>query len=397
MFKKKLLITSILASVIASPVLAKEDKEGKKGDDIYSVQHDTQVKDSKKNDDIGIYAVEHKEDVEQTREDEPIELYGQVAISLFSLGEDGKDTVNRIENESRIGFRGEKEMARAPKLVWQIEGNNVGWSDNEGDGQFGLRDTYAGFTDEKWGLIKFGRFTTPLYDIVDWPYSNPGLGNVFDWGADIEGGANYDRQSDQISWESPVWSGFSVVTAIGRGNNPNDSDSNFVGGSAHYTQGPLKLHLGYEYGTGRLVNVEDTSGETDGKTAQSEYTTYIAGYELNFKNGIGLFGAYKVMTAEYSDYSSESLESEIGSVQDQTAYSVGALYSTGYWQFKIGYAANSDLEIDSVKVADTADNVISGQAMYFIDDDALIYLRLKAMELDSVDYTEARLGLEYYF
>ena len=334
-------------------------------------------------------------------ENDAIELYGQVAISAFSFAEDGKDTVNRIENESRIGFRGTKDMERAPTLVWQIEGNNVGWSDNEGDGQLGLRDTYAGFRDDSWGLIKFGRFDTPLYRIIDWPYSNPGLGNVFDWGSDIDGGANYSRQSDQISWDSPNWAGFTMTLAAGRGNNPEDSDSNFYGAAAHYLTGPLLLHAGYEYGTGRVVEIEDAASDST-LSATSDYMTYLTGFELNFDNGVGFFGAYKVMSAEYSNYDNASagsgtIENLIGGKQDQTSYSVGALYNIGHWQFKIGYAANSDLEIDSKKVDGTADNVISGQTIYFIDNNALIYLRLKAMEIDESDITEARLGVEYYF
>ncbi|MEF2510140.1 porin [Vibrio mimicus] len=342
-----------------------------------------------------------------TYANDAIELYGQVAISAYSFAEDGKDTVNRIENESRIGFRGTKEMDRAPTLVWQIEGNNVGWSDNKGDGQLGLRDTYGGFQDDSWGLVKFGRFDTPLYRIIDWPYSNPGLGNVFDWGSDIDGGANYSRQSDQISWDSSNWAGFTMTLAAGRGNVPEDSDSNFYGAAAHYHTGPLLLHAGYEYGTGRVVTIEDEASNTT-MSATSDYMTYLTGFELNFENGIGLFGAYKVMSAEYSNYDNAGAElgtigNLIGGKQDQTSLSVVALYNVGYWQFKVGYAANSDLEIDSDNVEGTADNVISGQAIYYIgtndnnENNALVYLRLKAMEIDESDITEARLGLEYYF
>ncbi len=336
-----------------------------------------------------------------TYANDDIDLYGQVAMSIYSFSEDGKDTVNRIENESRIGFRGTKEMKRAPTLVWQIEANNVGWSDNEGDGQLGLRDTFGGFIDDSWGLVKFGRFDTPLYRIIDWPYSNPGLGNVFDWGADIDGGANYSRQSDQISWDSPNWAGFTMTLAAGRGNVPEDSDSNFYGAAAHYQTGPLLLHLGYEYGTGRSVEVEDDVSNST-LFATSDYTTYLTGFELNFENDLGLFGAYKVMSAEYSDYDnvgarSGTIENLIGGQQDQTSYSIGALYSMGYWQFKLGYAANSDLEIDSNNVEGTADSVISGQSLYYIDKNALVYLRLKAMKIDESDITEIRLGGEYYF
>ncbi|WEM44527.1 porin (plasmid) [Photobacterium sp. DA100] len=330
-----------------------------------------------------------------------IELYGQIAISMYSYAEEGKDTVNRLDNESRIGFRGAKELARAPTLIWQIEGNNVGSGENSGDGQLGLRDTYGGFEDESWGRVRFGRFLTPAYAIIDWPYSNPGLGNVFDWGDDIAGGAYYDRQSDQISWDSPSWNGFTMTLATGRGNNLENSSSNFYGASAHYRTGPLQLHAGYEYGTDRLVELED---EATGSlmTANSDYETYIAGFELYFDNGIGLFGAYKVMSAEYADYNNGtaevgSIEGLIGKKQDQTSYSIGALYDIGHWQFKVGYSANSDLEIDNRKVSGTADNVLSGQAIYFLDDPALLYFRVKTMEINESDITEVRLGVEYYF
>ncbi|MGR5063820.1 porin [Photobacterium sp. DNB22_13_2] len=328
-----------------------------------------------------------------------IELYGQVAISMYSYAEDGKDTINRLDNESRIGFRGARELERGPRLIWQIEGNNVGSGENSGDGQIGFRDTYGGFEDDRWGRVQFGRFLTPVYAIIDWPYSNPGLGNVFDWGDDIAGGAYYDRQADQVSWSSPNWNGFTTTLAVGRGNNLENSSSNFYGASAHYNYGPLQLHAGYEYGTERLVELEESDSLM---TANSDYQTYVTGFELAFTNGIGLFGAYKVMSADYSDYNNDAsdagtIEGIIGSQQDQTSYSVGALYDIGYWQFKVGYAANSDLEIDNRKVSGTADNVLSGQAIYFLDDPALLYFRVKKMEINESDITEVRLGVEYYF
>ncbi|WP_413113716.1 porin [Thaumasiovibrio sp. DFM-14] len=330
-----------------------------------------------------------------------VEVYGQVAISMYSLAEDGKDTVNRLDNESRVGFRGTAELERAPTLVWQIEGNNVGTGENSGDGQLGLRDTFGGFEDESWGRVRFGRFLTPAYAIIDWPYSNPGLGNVFDWGSDIAGGAYYDRQADQISWDSPNWNGFNMVLAAGRGNNLENSSSNFYGASAHYRVGTLQLHAGYEYGTERRVEMQDVVSESL-MTANSDYQTYIAGFEVALDHGIGLFGAYKVMTADYADHDNGgadagTIEGAIGQKQDQTAYSIGATYDIGHWHLKVGYSANSDLEIDSRKVGGTADSVLSGQAIYFLDDSALVYFRAKTMELNDTDFKEVRLGIEYYF
>ena len=48
-------------------------------------------------------------------------------------------------------------------------------------GVLGFRDTYIGASGD-WGNLRVGRVLTPTYELIDWPFSNPGLGSVFDWG-----------------------------------------------------------------------------------------------------------------------------------------------------------------------------------------------------------------------
>ena len=56
-----------------------------------------------------------------------------------------------------------------------LEGADATW------GKFGGRDTYVGFEFDGVGQLKYGRQLVAAYDYVDWPHTNPGLGNVYDW------------------------------------------------------------------------------------------------------------------------------------------------------------------------------------------------------------------------
>ncbi len=109
-----------------------------------------------------------------------VQAYGVAAISAF-YQEDS--TGYDYENESRIGFRANKDMFDNVNVFMQIESGYVG--DDGASGSLGVRDTFLGLQGD-WGKVRFGRMLTPLYEIVDWPYSNPGLGRVFDWGGDVK-------------------------------------------------------------------------------------------------------------------------------------------------------------------------------------------------------------------
>lgn len=319
---------------------------------------------------------------------ENVDVYGQLAVSAYSLSPEEGDSTTGLDNESRVGFRGSKDLERGPELFWQIEGGNVGSGTGANDGKLGLRDTFGGLRGG-FGAVRFGRMLTPFYEIVDWPYSNPGLGNVFDWGYGISGGAYYDRQSDQIRWDSPNFSGLTTSASFGKGN-VSDDDSIFFAGSAHYAKGLVTLHVGVEKDMARQFASKDAEGND--LTTDLDTLAMIGGVELSYK-GFGLSGAYKTQKAEYDQEITSA-----GGEQKVDSFSVIAQYNgVENFIFKTGYAANSKLEQDGKELAGTADHVISGQVLYFLDPSALTYLRVKKMELNETDYTEVRLGVEYYF
>ncbi|KJF92544.1 porin [Photobacterium leiognathi] len=330
--------------------------------------------------------------IEKLKESFSYEVYGVIAMQALTrdYNEAGKalwaeDSNWKLNNESRIGFRGSKDFANGPKFIWQIESGYVGGSGNAaGDsGKLGVRDTFVGFEGDSWGKIRIGRVLTPIYEIIDWPGSNPGLGDVYDWGYGIAGAAYQDRQSDTVRWDSPTWGGFSVDVAFGRGDAVAEADSNWGGAAAHYAIGPVTLQAAYERN-----NSSDWINDT-----------YLVGVQGNFENGLGFFAQYKMMEAD----------AQVAGTADesQNAYTAGLMYNIADYQFKVGYAANEDLERDGKKVAYTDDSVISGQVMYFIDPSAVVYTRVRHVERadeaakrvdnQNPEFMEYSVGVEYYF
>ncbi|MEI8671105.1 porin [Vibrio sp. SA48] len=112
-------------------------------------------------------------------EDYNLELYGNIAFSVFTSNANEKIYDYSHDNESYIGFRGSKEIVEGVDVLFQIESGYVGYEASmSGLGTF---DTFVGF-DTDYGKLRFGRMKSALYELVDWPYTNPGLGRVFDWG-----------------------------------------------------------------------------------------------------------------------------------------------------------------------------------------------------------------------
>ncbi|MDE1230485.1 porin [Vibrio aestuarianus] len=347
-----------------------------------------------------------------TKDSFAYEVYGiiamQVAYRDYDSGDSAKDDNlggMQLNNESRIGFRGKKQFANfGPTFLWQVEGGYVDPSfGGEGAG-LGERDTFVGFESEDMGQIRLGRVLTPLYELVDWPASNPGLGDVFDWGGSIGGAKYQDRQSNTIRWDSPMYgNAFSLDVAGGAGDKAGlgEGDDYWAGVAAHYKIGPIQIDAAYE--GNRDIATEGTEWDNN---------TYLVGLQGWFENGISFYAQYKMMDAK----------SDAGDDEKQNAMSAALMYTTGDWQYKLGYAANFELERNGKTLDDTDDNVLSAQLMYFVDPSAVLYVRARTLDFGdkasyangyqdkdadgkvtgterwkSDDYVEFSVGVEYYF
>ncbi|QUJ66731.1 porin [Photobacterium sp. GJ3] len=344
-----------------------------------------------------------------------VDLYGQVAVSVWQFGEDkigGGDAPLNVVNESRFGLRGSKELARGPNLIWQLEGGDVG--DAGGNSGLGVRDTYIGASFDDGSRVRLGRMLTPLYEVIDWPYSGQRAGAIFDWGGDVVGGARYDRQSNMVRFDSGNYSGFTFNVAAGRGTE-DDKDSNFYGVGAHYSTGLFTLHAAYEAGSDRDVSANSTFyraylaqqpgnppkfDEVKGST-KSDTDAYLLGFELNLGD-FGVYGAYKHEAADYDDGKFNVDGSEINFTDmdiEQGSYSVGLVYSgVENWQFKANYAANLEADAKGKSISGSEDYIVSTNILYFLDDSAITYVRPYMISKDDSDAEFGwGWGVEYYF
>lgn len=97
--------------------------------------------------------------------DANVEVYGVVSISAVDYGAENQSFA--LENETRVGFRAAKAMTDSITAFAQVES---GWVLDSG-ADLGNRDTFVGVRGDDWGQFRFGRMLTPMYELVDWPYS----------------------------------------------------------------------------------------------------------------------------------------------------------------------------------------------------------------------------------
>jgi len=315
-----------------------------------------------------------------------LEVYGVAAISMVNYNvTDNRDadTGYVLENESRVGFRAGKNMTDDLHVFLQIESGYVGNMGGPGaSGTLGARDTFIGLGGD-WGKVRFGRVLTPMYEIIDWPFSNPGLGTVFDWGGDVKG--YYDRHSDQIRFDSANYNGFKFAASTGRGDR-SVSGSNMYGANATYTFSTVTLMGAAEYNT-KYQGLEDVDA-----------ATYLVGFEAGLPGGFSIAGAYKnVSSSDY--YATHNGDKFVQTKGDgsQGSYSLIAQYWNGPLGLKAGYSANLDSEQNG-KTQDDADSVASFQVMGVING-FVPYARVAARMPDAHDDTDLvlRVGLEYGF
>ncbi|PSU32121.1 porin [Photobacterium lutimaris] len=318
---------------------------------------------------------------------ENVVLYGQAAGNLQYWNADGKGKDNNVnvEIESRIGIRGKVSFdAMSPAFIYQMEtGNADNGGDGNGDGlgAFGGRDTYVGFEFDGIGQIKYGRQLVAAYDYVDWPHTNPGLGNVFDWHNAIDAGFA-DRANHTIRFDSANWGGVKVQATLSGMNET--TDAVVASAAAGYTGSNFNIHAGYY----TQADYKDSAGNKAGDISYA-----IVGGSLN----VGDFtftAAYKPMWNDLTD-------------NQQDAYSATAQYMVDQtWVYKIGYAATTDVDkaVDrddnGVFTKDTASQAITGRVMYLLPSTA-IYFDVRNYDMlgndKSADGTRFLFGAEYYF
>ncbi|MGF1763638.1 porin [Aliivibrio kagoshimensis] len=334
-----------------------------------------------------------------------VEVYGVAAISAVNYDQetDGADksTGVQFENESRIGFRAGKEMFENIEVFMQIES---GYVDSWQKGELGARDTFIGLRGD-WGKVRFGRMLTPMYEVIDWPYANPGLGASWDWGGDVK--YNRDRHSNTVRYDSAAIGNLTYNVAAGRGDTSVDGNY-WVGGGAHYrVADAVTFHAAFESESDRQVSASSAAGydwvdadddpstvPTWGAVAAKDAVMtdtfgYLVGFEASLPAGFGISGAFK------------SGESDVqgGEKSTQDSFSLIGQYWNGPVGVKLGYTANQDSKTGSV-TNDDDDSITSAQVMY-VKNGFVPYVRVAKRDIKDKDGEHdifvVRVGLEYGF
>ncbi|CAM3190345.1 porin [Vibrio rarus] len=313
-----------------------------------------------------------------------VQVYGVAAISVVNYNvSDNRDASTGfvVENESRIGFRASKDMFDNFLISMQIESGYVDSTDwshgGVSGGVLGFRDTYLGASGD-WGNLRVGRVLTPLYEIVDWPFSNPGLGATFDWGGI---NANYDRQSNQVRFDSANYGGFTFAASVGR-----DDDAN-GGGNATRDTYFYSANTKYNFSTVTLMAAVEGGTRAQATAPDDDTLAYIVGFEAGLPAGFGIAAAYKY------DQIDNSIDKHT-----QDSISVIGQWWNGPLGIKAGYAENFDSEKGGV-TQDDSNSIASVQVMGVING-FVPYVRVAARsnftdEKDTDIVT--RFGLEYGF
>ncbi|MDN3682115.1 porin [Vibrio tapetis subsp. quintayensis] len=329
-----------------------------------------------------------------------VQFYGQAAGNITMIDSGDSQSVG-AEIESRIGFRGVVEFDDiSPNFIWQMEGGNA----NNGDktGGLGARDTYLGLDFDGVGQFKYGRQLVAAYNYVDWPHSNPGLGNVFDWNNDI-GGGYQDRADSVLRFDSANFGGFNFQATLSGMTKDTDQMVSSVGTS--FSADKFSVHAGYyhqgsyEQGVDEpekyIINDQgqvavnpkwtewNNAGAHDKETVDSRNYAIIGGSV--FLGDLTLTAAYKAM--------------KVGDV-GQNAYSATAQYVIdSTYVLKAGYAATDDA--DGIK--DSADQAITARFGYLLPS-SYWYIDSRNYKLNNKDNSyegkwghRILAGMEYYF
>ncbi|PSU84028.1 porin [Photobacterium phosphoreum] len=323
-----------------------------------------------------------------------VQLYGQAAgfVQYGAPKAKGSEDTVTATIESRIGFKGAVEFDDfAPTLLWQVEGgnaNNGGYNPDESwkhvdNGAFGARDTFLGLQFDGVGSIKYGRQLVAAYNYVDWPHSNPGLGNVFDWNNDVNGPekayAYEDRANNVIRFDSANFGGFNVQATLSNMATSTDAMAYSIAGS--YSADMFSVHAGYyaktEYKKAGVV--EQYAGD---------YTIFGGSV---FLGNVTLTAAGKYMTADVA-----------AGQNDQWAYSATAQYvHNGKWVYKVGYAGTAEADYaDGVSGKDTDDMALTARLGYLLPS-TYLFTDIRHYNMnggtEGGDSTNLLMGVEYYF
>ncbi|HEV7478398.1 MAG TPA: porin [Burkholderiales bacterium] len=269
-----------------------------------------------------------------------IQVYGRVNVSVEHITVSNssnttalpnQSTNELVDNSSRIGFRGNKELNTGLKVIWQVE-SRVKLDDGSGS-TFSSRDSYAGLQGG-FGTIRAGRSIGPVYyatyDYISLHNHDTGTSSDNLLNPTIFGNAGF--MNNLLWYTTPNFSGFSADVAYSFG--PTTANE---GRAAGVTDQPNYIGLVGAYDKGGL-HVAVSYAETKNTSALAVGTgnddkAYTIGALYDFKAFVlgGLFEKSK------SDLAG-------GGSGDRTYWRVSGMLPVGQHEFHVNYGMANDTD-----------------------------------------------------
>jgi predicted porin len=277
-------------------------------------------------------------------------IYGRANVSYERITVDNsrdptvpnEDTWDLVDNSSRIGFRGRKELTKGLFGHFQIE-SRVRL--DEGFGDLSSRDSYAGL-EGFFGNVRLGRTIGPVYyatyDYISLHNHDTGTSSDALLAPGVFGRTGF--MNNTVWYTSPKFGGFTVDVAYslldriddGAGGTvtrlPGESQPSYLGVVGSYDQGPLHVAASFA-NTKASVDVAGGFGPPQVANDDKVYTI----------GGLYDFKAF-MLGALY-----ERAESKIATGGDVTRnyFRVAAMMPVGKHEFHVNFgAANGRLDAD---------------------------------------------------
>jgi predicted porin len=204
-----------------------------------------------------------------------LQIYGRANVSYERITtSNSPDTVAQpnesnwdlIDNSSRVGFRGRKDLGTGGLTgFFQIE-SRVRL--DEGFGDLSSRDSYAGL-EGGFGTIRLGRTIGPVYyatyDYISMHNHDTGTSSDALLAPAIVGNAGF--MNNTVWYTSPKFGGFSVDlvhSLLGVDRLPGESQPRYIGLVGAYDQGPLHLAVSHA-DTSKTADIDPGAGVTPNK------------------------------------------------------------------------------------------------------------------------------------
>lgn len=174
-------------------------------------------------------------------------VYGRLHLSLNNVDNGEYSELQLSSNASRLGFKGDHDLAEGLKGIYQIESEVVA---DEGSGTLASRNTFVGLKGS-FGTVRTGYFDTPIKSIAS---SVELFGDQVGDAANIyRRGTSPDfnqREQNMIGYTSPDLNGFAVdlayTTNTGTGVCGDGNECTAMIAAVSYKAKNLYVGLGYE-------------------------------------------------------------------------------------------------------------------------------------------------------